>query len=161
MKIGIANDHRGYALKTKLIKYLTKKGHEIIDLGTNSTNSVDYPEYGILLGEKIGNNEIDLGIAICGSGIGISIACNKVKGVRCAKVSTVKEARLARIDNDANIIALSGNIFYLRALDIIDEFINTKHITIERHDKRINMINDYENKTKKIIRRKKVEEDEC
>ena len=162
MKIGIANDHRGYNLKIKLVKYLTKKGHEVIDLGTSSTTSVDYPEYGILLGEKINNNEIDLGIAICGSGIGISIACNKVTGVRCAKVSTTKEARLSRIDNDANIIAISGNMFYLRALDIIDEFINTKRTNTERHDRRINMITEYENKPKrKIVRRKKVEEDEC
>ena len=107
MKIGIANDHRGYKLKLKLVDYLKKKGYEVIDYGTDSTVSVDYPDYGILLGEKVRDKEVDYGIAICGSGIGISIACNKVKGVRCAKVNNTREAKLCRQDNNANIIALN------------------------------------------------------
>ena len=84
-----------------------KKGYEVEDYGTLSTESVDYPDYGILLGEKVRDKVVDYGIAICGSGIGISIACNKVKKVRCAKVNNVREARLCRLDNDANIIALN------------------------------------------------------
>lgn len=154
MKIAIANDHRGFKLKNKLIKYLTKKGHEVINVGTDSESSVDYPTYAFLLGDQIASGECELGIAICGSGIGISIACNKVKGIRCAKVNNVKEAKYSRIDNDANIIAISGSMPYLRVLDVIDTFIDTKHLMIERHDKRINMIKEYENLKRKPIKKK-------
>lgn len=159
MKIAIANDHRGYKLKNKLIKYLTKKGHEVIDLGTDSEISADYPTYAFLLGETIVNQESDLGIAICGSGIGISIACNKVKGIRCAKVNNTKEAKYSRIDNDANIIAISGNMPYIRVLDVIDTFINTPHLMIERHDKRINMITEYEESKRKRTSKKRDEDE--
>ena len=108
MKIGLANDHRGYPLKEKIKKYLTKKGYEIIDYGTNSNESVDYTEYAFRIGESVVKEEVELGIVICGTGIGISIACNKVKGVRCAKVDTVRQAKLTRIDNDANILAIKS-----------------------------------------------------
>lgn len=159
MKIAIANDHRGYKLKTKLIKYLTKKGHEIINVGADSESSVDYPTYAFLLGDQVATGECELGIAICGSGIGISIACNKVKGIRCAKLNNVKEAKYSRIDNDANIMAISGSMPYFRVLDIVDTFINTKHLMIDRHDKRINMITEYESISKKRPIKKKVEDD--
>lgn len=164
MKIGISSDHRGYQLKTKLIKYLQKKGYEVEDFGTDSEVSVDYPTYGFLIGEKVANKDVDFGIAICGSGIGISIACNKVKGVRCAKVSNVREARYARVDNDANVVAISATMPYLRALDVIDTFLKTKHLMVERHDRRINMITEYENKPRKrVSRRINIEEtdNEC
>ena len=131
MKIGIANDHRGYKLKTKLIPYLLKKGYEVEDYGTLSTESVDYPDYGI---------------AICGRGIGISIACNKVKKVRCAKVNNVREARLCRLDNDANIIALNEKMHLFEAKDIIDVFLNTKYQKEERFQRRIDKITKYEEK---------------
>lgn len=148
MKIGIANDHRGYKLKTKLLPYLLKKGYEVEDLGSLSTESVDYPDYGIKLGEKIRDKKLDYGIAICGSGIGISIACNKVKGVRCAKVNNVREAKLCRIDNDANIIALNEKMFLFEAKDIVDTFLNTEYKNIERYQKRIDKISKYEGKRK-------------
>ena len=144
MKIGIANDHRGYKLKTKLIPYLQKKGYEVEDYGALSTESVDYSDYGILLGEKVRDKEVDFGIAICGSGIGISIACNKVKGVRCAKVNTPKEAKLTRLDNNANVIALSEKLYLFEAKDIIDTFLNTKYQPEERFERRINKITKYE-----------------
>jgi len=146
MKIGIANDHRGYKLKTKLIPYLQKKGYEVEDFGALSTESVDYPDYGILLGEKVRDKEVDYGIVICGSGIGISIACNKVKGVRCAKVNNTKEAKLSRIDNNANVIALSEKLFVFEAKDIVDTFLNTKYEEIERFQRRIDKITEYEDK---------------
>ena len=144
MKIGIANDHRGYKLKTKLIPYLQKKGYEVEDFGALSTESVDYPDYGILLGEKVRDKEVDFGIVICGSGIGISIACNKVKGVRCAKVNNSKEAKLSRIDNNANVIALSEKLFLFEAKDIVDAFLTTKYEEIERYQRRIDKITNYE-----------------
>ena len=104
MKIGIASDHRGYNLKEQ-IKNVSN--YEITDYGTNSTESCDYPDYAYKLSQGVLNNEVDFGIAICGSGIGISIACNKVKGIRCAKVSTPEEALYTRNDNDSNIVAFS------------------------------------------------------
>ena len=146
MKIGIANDHRGYKLKLKLVDYLKKKGYEVTDYGTDSTVSVDYPDYGILLGEKVRNKEVDYGIAICGSGIGISIACNKVKGVRCAKVNNTREAKLCRQDNNANIIALNEKMYVFEAKDIIDTFLKTEYKEEERYQRRIDKISKYEGK---------------
>ena len=143
MKIGIANDHRGYNLKEQIIDVLREK-YEIIDLGTDSNISVDYPDYAFKLGEKIRDKELDFGIAICGSGIGISIACNKVKGVRCAKVSTKEEAIYTRNDNDANIVALSEKTTKEEALDIINTFINTPFSNEEKHIRRIYKITKYE-----------------
>lgn len=144
MKIGIASDHRGYKLKSKIVAYLQKKGVEVEDIGTFSTESVDYPVYAFKLSTSVVEKNVDLGIAICGSGIGISIACNKVKGIRCAKVDSVKEAKLCRLDNDANILALNGSMPTYKALDIVDAYLNTKHEHVERHDRRIQEITDYE-----------------
>lgn len=144
MKIGIASDHRGYKLKGKLLNYLRKKQIEVEDFGTTGTDSVDYPNFGFRLGEAVVEGEIDLGIAICGSGIGISIACNKVDGIRCAKVDTPKEARQTRQDNAANILALNGSMPTYKALDIVDAFLKTKFSKEERHMRRIKQIADYE-----------------
>lgn len=144
MKVGISSDHRGYKLKEKLKPYLIKKGYEIIDYGCDSNETVDYPDYGIKLGEAIKNKEIELGIVICGTGIGISIACNKVKGVRCAKVNTKKEAKLTRIHNNANVIALNEKMFTFEAKDIVDAFLTTKYKEEERFERRIKKISDYE-----------------
>lgn len=145
MKIGIASDHRGYPLKSELIKYLTKKNFEVIDFGTNSTNMVDYPEYAFKLGEAVVKKDIDFGIVTCGTGIGISIACNKVKGVRCAKVDNVKEAELTRKDNDANVLALNGSMPLYRAKDIVDVFFKTNFTNVDRYVNRISQIIEYEN----------------
>lgn len=142
MKIGIASDHRGYELKEYLKNNLGD--YEVVDYGTNSNESVDYPDYGILLAEKVKNKEVDFGIAICGSGIGISIACNKVNGIRCAKVSTVLEAEYTRNDNDANIVALSSETEKKLALEIIEKFLNTPFSNDERHLRRIEKIKKYE-----------------
>ena len=142
MKLAIANDHRGYKLKSYIIKHL--KGVEIIDLGSDNTKS-DYSKYGIKLGEYVVKNKC-FGLAICGSGIGISIACNKVKGVRCARVNFIKEAKVTREDNDSNVVAISGEMNEERALRIVETFINQKFNSEERHVKRINQINEYESK---------------
>lgn len=142
-QIGVASDHRGYDLKQKLTKYLTKKGYTVIDYGCDDKLSHDYPEFGFKLGEAIRDQKIEKGIAICGSGIGISIACNKVKGVRCAKVTNTKEAKYTRKDNDANIIAINGNMPTFRAKDIVDVFLKTKFSNEERHKNRIKMLDEY------------------
>ena len=142
MKIGIVSDHRGYHLKEDLKKSI--QDIEVIDYGTNSEDSVDYPDYAFLLGEKVNNKEVDFGVAICGSGIGISIACNKVKGIRCAKVSNVSEAKMTRIDNDANVLAFSASTPLELAKELIEVFCQTPFSNEERHNRRIKKIKDYE-----------------
>lgn len=144
MKIGIASDHRGYNLKEQ-IKNVSN--YEITDYGTNSTESCDYPDYAYKLSQGVLNKEVDFGIAICGSGIGISIACNKVKGIRCAKVSTPEEAMYTRNDNDSNIVAFSEQTDLETALQIIDKFINTPFSNEEKHIRRINKIKEIEEGT--------------
>lgn len=144
MKICIASDHRGYALKEELLKYL-KPRYDITDLGTYTNEMTDYPKYGIMLGEKIKNKEYDYGILLCGSGIGISIAANKVKSVRCAKVNSVEEAKLTRSDNDANVIALDGKMNVSEKIEIVEAFLKTPFANIDRYKKRLKQIEMYEN----------------
>lgn len=144
MKIAVASDHRGYKLKQKLIEYL-KTNNEVLDLGTHSEESVDFPEYGIKLGEAVMNKEADFGIAICGTGIGISIAANKVKGIMCAKISNKEEAKLAKEHNNANIIAMSGKIDVEDAIDMVNEYINSNANEEEKYTRRINQILKYDN----------------
>ncbi len=145
MKIGIANDHRGYKLKEEIISNLKDK-YEFVDFGTDSEESVDYPDYAFKLGEAVVKRQVDYGIAICGSGIGISIACNKVKGVRCAKVSRIEEVLYTRHDNDANIIAFGERTSIEDAINMINAFVNTDFSNEEKHIRRINKITAYEEK---------------
>lgn len=142
MKIGISNDHHGVELKNKIIKYLHEKGIECINFGTNDNESVDYVEYAVKLCIAINEKQVDLGILICGTGIGMSIAANKIKGIRCGKVSTVREATLTKEHNMANVIALSE--YTENVEEIVDAFINTKYSTEERHIRRIEEITQLE-----------------
>ena len=146
MKLGIASDHRGYDLKEKIKKELEKERISVVDYGTNSKESTDYPDYAFKLGEAVSNNEVDYGVAICGSGIGISIACNKVKRVRCAKVSTEEEAKVTRNDNNSNIVAFGEKTSLEEALKIIKAFIETPFSKEEKHHRRVNKIIEYEDK---------------
>lgn len=143
MKLGIASDHRGYPLKEEIKKELGKK-YEIIDFGTDSTESTDYPDYAFLLGENVRDKKVDFGIAICGSGIGISIACNKVKGIRCAKVSNKDEAKVTREDNNSNIVAFGEKTSKEDAIEIIENFIHTEFSPEEKHHRRVEKIIAYE-----------------
>ena len=142
MKIGIASDHRGVFLKEKIKNYLSDN-YNIIDYGTNSIESVDYPIYAYKIGEAIRDKQIDLGILICGTGIGMSIACNKVKGVRCAKVNNNDEAFFAKSHNNANVIALSEKTTNYR--EILDTFLTTDFSSEEKHHRRVEMIDNYDN----------------
>lgn len=144
MKIGLASDHRGYKLKEYLKEILPTLGYEILDFGTNSEESTDYPDYAFALGESVIKKETDFGVAICGSGIGISIACNKVKGVRCAKVTNKDEAKITRIDNNSNIVAFSEKTSQEEAIKIVQTFITTEPSLEEKHQRRINKITNYE-----------------
>ena len=143
MKIGIASDHRGYVLKKEIIKELENE-YEIIDFVTDIEERVDYPDYAFKLGKAIQNKDIDLGIAICGTGIGISIALNKVKGVLCAKISNKEEAKLAKEHNHANAIAFSGSTKIEEAKEMILTFLNSKPNNEQAHLNRINKILKYE-----------------
>ena len=142
ISIGFASDHRGYLLKEKLIDYFRNNENilSITDCGTDSDDSCDYPDFAFKLGKIIQTKDIDFGIAICGSGIGISIALNKMKGVYCAKVNNALEARYTRLDNNTNAVAFSGDTSFEEAKKIVDTFINTGFSNLERHQKRIDKI---------------------
>ncbi len=143
MTLAFASDHRGYKLKEELVKYYDTKV-ETIDCGTYNDISCDYPDYAFKLGKIVATKNADFGVAICGTGIGISIACNKVKGIRCAKIDNEEEAKITRKDNDSNIVALNENLDAKTAIKIIDSFINTKASNEEKHVRRINKITKYE-----------------
>jgi len=143
MKILISSDHAGYKKKKQIIKFLNN--YEVIDLGTNSENPVDYPDYAFELSKKIASKEADLGILICSTGIGMSIASNKVKKIRCAKIDNCKEAVCAKEHNNANVIALSSKKSMFRIKRIINSFLSSNSSLEERHIRRIKKIEDYEN----------------
>lgn len=138
MRIGIANDHHGIELKKRIIKYLDSKDFEYIDYGSNREDNVDYIDYALKLCNGINNHEAELGILICGTGIGMSIVANKVKNIIAAKVNTPREAALAREHNMANVMTLAEYTENLE--EILDNFINTKPSTEERHIRRVEKI---------------------
>ena len=123
---------------------LKRKGYEIEDCGSFSEESTDYPDYAFKLGKSVANKDVDFGVAICGSGIGISIACNKVKGIRCAKVDSIEDVIATRNDNDANIVAFGEKMEISKAKEIVDTFIKTPTSTEEKHIRRRNKIKSYE-----------------
>jgi len=145
MKIGIASDHGGYKLKLKIINFLNKQKYEVKDYGTDSEESVDYTDFAFNLCKNLINKNIDLGIAICKTGIGMSIACNKVKGIRCAKVDSIKDAYCSKNHNFANVISLNGTMSFYLVKKIIIEFLNSSNSKEERHIRRVNKITEYEN----------------
>ncbi len=110
MKVALAADHAGFALKTEIAAWLKEAGHEVLDLGTNSTESVDYPKFGAALARAIASGTAERGVAVCGSGIGISIAINREPKCRCARVDDLLSAALAREHNDANVLALGARL---------------------------------------------------
>ena len=144
MKVGITNDHRGVYLKRILVEYLDHSGYDVVDYGTATDESVDFPEYAFKLGDGMKKKEVDCGIAICGTGIGMSIALNKVKGIYCAKISNINEAVLCRSHNNANAIAMSADIDDDLAKSMVDKFLMTPHLTDEKYARRNKMIKDRE-----------------
>ena len=143
MKIVIANDHRGVELKNKIKNILERKGYLIYNVGTDTSDSVDYPIYAKELSKHL---EVgDLGILICGTGIGMSIAANKIKGIRCAKASNIAEAKMTRMDNDSNVLALSSEMDLNEVEKIIDAFLTTEVSQDERHVRRRKMLEALEN----------------
>ena len=141
-KIAIANDHDGLELKQAIMKHF-KKTYEFVDCGTYSLDSCDYPDFAIKAGELVRDRKVDFGIVICKSGIGMSIAANKVKGVRCALLTNVTNARLCHQHNNANVIALGSNdVTPRKAYQIIKAY--DEATFEERHQRRIDKISKYE-----------------
>ncbi|MBU5314946.1 ribose 5-phosphate isomerase B [Clostridium bornimense] len=146
MKVALGCDHGGYHLKNDIIKYLESKNIEVEDFGTYSTESCDYPDYALKVAEEVANKNFDFGILVCGTGIGISIAANKVPGIRAALCSDTFSAHATREHNDANILALGARVVGPGlALDIVDTFLNAK-FEGDRHINRINKISQIEKK---------------
>ena len=140
MKIAVASDHGGFALKEKVKEHLIERGFDVEDLCTHSEESVDYPVYGKACGEAVASGKADLGVVVCGTGIGISIAANKVKGIRCGLCTSVEMAHLTKQHNNANILALGGRTTEPElALKIVDEWLDTE-FEGGRHQRRVDML---------------------
>lgn len=149
MKIAIGNDHSALELKAIVIKHLEDNGHEVVDYGTKTSESCDYPIYGEKVALAIKNNEAELGILICGTGIGISLAANKVPGIRAAVCSEPYSAKMTRAHNNANILAFGARVVGQDlAKMIVDAFVNTK-FEGERHQRRVDMLTEIEQKYSK------------
>jgi ribose 5-phosphate isomerase B len=144
MRIAVGADHAGFALKEDIKKTLKELGLTVQDFGTNSTDAVDYPDFAAHVAKGIASGEFDRGILVCGTGIGMAIAANKVPGVRAATVTDVEMARLSREHNDANVLAIGGRLLEKkRALDIVRTFLETPFAG-DRHQRRIDKIKDLE-----------------
>lgn len=140
MKIAVASDHGGFALKEEVKVHLKKRGFTVLDLGTDSEASVDYPIFGKLCARTVADGEADLGVVCCGTGIGISIAANKEKGIRCALCTSTEMASLAKRHNNANILALGGRTTNpALALEIVDTWLDTD-FEGGRHQRRTDML---------------------
>lgn len=145
MKIAIGNDHTALEMKEAIKAHLEENGYEVLDLGTNSTDSCDYPVYGEKVGRAVVDGEADLGIAICGTGVGISLAANKVKGVRACVCSEPYTAKLSRMHNDSNVLAFGARVVGVElAKMIVDEWLNAS-FEGGRHQRRVDMLMDIEN----------------
>lgn len=145
MKIAVGSDHAGFALKGKLVDMLIAAGHEVEDVGTNGTESTDYPDYAALVARAVASGKAERGVLVCGTGVGMSIAANKIAGIRAAAVSEPVSARLTRCHNDANIICIGERIVGQEvAEEIVSIFLETPFSEGERHKGRVKKIGQLE-----------------
>ncbi|MBQ8140379.1 MAG: ribose 5-phosphate isomerase B [Clostridia bacterium] len=148
MKIAVGCDHAGFAIKNAVIEHIKKKGLEYTDVGTYSSNSCHYPVYASAVCEKILSGECELGILICGTGIGMSIAANKHKGIRAACCSDTFSARLTREHNDANVLCFGERVVGIGlALDLVDAFLDAEYMNSGNHPVRVKMLSEIEEGT--------------
>ena len=141
MRISIGCDHGALALKNKMVAHLTKKGYDVKDCGTYTADSCDYPDFAAAAARAVAGGECEKGIVLCTTGIGVSIAANKVKGIRCALLSDVMSARLTREHNDTNMMAIgAGVVGEMLALEILDTWLDTEFSHSERHQRRIDKV---------------------
>lgn len=139
--IAIGSDHGGYALKQRVIQYLEEKGFSVEDMGCHGKESVDYPVFGHAVAQAVADGKCEKGIVICTTGIGISIAANKVSGIRCALCADVFSAKMTRLHNDANVLSMGAGIVGENlALEIVETFINTPFSGDARHQRRVDLI---------------------
>lgn len=146
MKIGIANDHSGIEMKQEITAFLQERGHEVVNFGTDKNESCDYPIYGEKVGRAVASGEVDRGILICGTGLGISLAANKVHGVRAVVCSEPCTARLSRQHNDANVLAFGARIVGLELAKMIVETWLVAEFEGGRHKRRVDMIMEIEDR---------------
>lgn len=147
MKISIGCDHGGLTLKNAVVDWLKSNGYEVFNFGTDTFASCDYPEFAMKAAEAVANGECDFGIVVCTTGIGISIAANKVPGIRCALCSEPLSAKMTRLHNDANMLALGGGIIGINlGLEIVKTFLETPFSEEEKHVRRIGKIKAIEEK---------------
>lgn len=140
MKIGIGNDHTALEMKAEIVEHLKNKGYEIVDFGTNELASCDYPVYGELASRAVAAGEVDLGILICGTGVGISLAANKVKGIRACVCSEPYTAKLSRMHNNSNVLCFGARVIGPElAKMIVDEWLEAEYEG-GRHQRRVDMI---------------------
>ena len=141
MKIALGADHAGFELKEKIKQHLVQKGNVVDDRGTYSPDPVDYPDIARMVGEEVTNKQADFGILVCGAGIGMSIAANKIPGIRAANIHSEIEAQLSREHNNANVLALGGRLLdHALALRIVDRWLNTGFSGAERHKQRLEKV---------------------
>lgn len=146
MRIGIGNDHAAVEMKQQITEFLQESGYEVVNYGTDTTESCNYPEYGEKVGRAVASGEVDLGILICGTGVGISLAANKVKGVRAVVCSEPYSAKLSKQHNNTNILAFGARVIGIEmAKMIVGEWLNAE-FEGGRHQKRVDMIMDIENR---------------
>ena len=144
MKIAMGNDHTGIELKNIIKEFVEGKGYEVIDLGTNAPESCDYPVYGEKVGRAVADGEADLGIAICGTGVGISLACNKVKGIRACVCSEPYTAKLSRQHNNSNVLAFGSRVVGSELAKMITEAWLAAAFEGGRHQRRVDMVMEIE-----------------
>ena len=141
MKIAIGCDHGALALKNAVIEHLQKQGHEIVNFGTDTLDSCDYPDFAAPAAQAVAKGECDKGIVLCTTGIGVSITANKVKGIRCALLSDVMSARMTREHNDTNMMAMGAAVVgELLALEIVDTWLGTEFSHEAKHQRRIDKV---------------------
>ena len=141
MKVSIGCDHGALALKNKVVSHLEGKGYEVVDFGTYTNASCDYPEFAAAAARAVANGECEKGIVLCTTGIGVSISANKIDGIRCALLSDVWSAKMTRLHNDTNVMAMgAGVVGENLALEIVDTWLGTEFSGDERHQRRIDKL---------------------
>jgi len=148
MNIALANDHAGVDLKNALIEHLKKAGHQTVNFGTDTSDSVDYPDYALKVAQAVAAGSFDRGIIICSTGIGVSVVANKVSGIRAANVTDEIQAARASIDNNANVLCLGAHVVAIpKAMRLVDVYLSSAFANDGRHLRRVNKINALDNKT--------------
>lgn len=150
MKIAIAADHGGFELKDSMVEYIKSLGNEVVDLGTNSADSVDYPDYAKKVCEEIQKGNSDLGILICGTGIGMSLAANKFEGIRAACVSDVYSAKMSRNHNNANVLCIGARVIGDEVAKLIIKTFLENEFEADRHQRRVDKIMAFEKENKEL-----------